>query len=238
MKKNEQEILKLNYIISNLESGFLKTRETMVLSSFCFDHRLIDLEPKFQFRSDDSAMGNHYYYDLYYPLVKVIIEVDEDHHQKADSLRHDELKEQHAVNVLGCKFFRIKFHESQRDVFSCIEEAKLELLGRERKGGPNSTKWFMNTFKPEEAIETCTKTIMVSISRHNRFSNLLDLPLQIPKEVHSIPDINVLYLTGSTAKSAVAFICQPGDWTLKDGNTYHRGMINPHNPFLLSGDTF
>lgn len=236
--RTDQEKIKHDYLIQNLKRGFGKPMETFVISSFCLDIRLRNLKPIFQHPIRKDGLESAYLYDLYYPDLKVIVEVDEDHHEGTKT--EDEKKESHARTMIpGLHFFRIRFHESHASLIDQIENTKSKILCIAKEIGEDKVRWVENQFNVEDTISSLSKTVVVSISRNKSFGSLCDFPLQIPEKYTQVPDLNIIYLTGNTGTVAGAFLVQPADWRDRgSGNLRHNGTPNPEHPILQSGSTF
>jgi very-short-patch-repair endonuclease len=236
--KTDQEKIKHDYIMQNLLRGFGKPIETFVISSFCLDIRLQNIKPIFQYAIQKAHGNSSYLYDLYYPKLNAIVEVDEEHHET--SREEDSLKETYAISKLsGLHFFRIRFHESHSSVIDQIEQVKLKLLEVVAEKGIEDIKWVENQFDAEMAIQEYSKTLIISISRNKSITSLLDFPLQIPERITSIRDLTLVYLTGNTGTVAGVYTVQPEDWLGKGtGNLKHTGAKNPQHSILQSGSTF
>lgn len=236
----KQEILKHNHIIKGLSNGIGKSRETMALSSFCFDFRLQNLKPIFQFAVQKAESKNPYYYDLYYPDINVFIEVDEDHHQEAGNQRDDIEKENYAKVIKpGCRFYRIRFHESYNGVIHQIEEVKLEILQVIQEVGEERTFWRAEQFDAEEALKGYEKTMIQSISRKKKFSDPREISLQITEDIRKLPWVDIIYVTGETGQAAYSYRVTTEQWRHDGkGQSFHNGTPNYEHPLLLSGSTF
>lgn len=231
-KKTSTELLKLNFITQKLGNGSFKIKETIVLSSFCMDHRLQDIEPVFQHPVIDDKTNSIYYFDLYYPWINTFIEVDEEHHETSQSRKIDEPKERYVRDALKAELFKIRFHDNHGDMLKQIEDAKLAILSK-----PNPKIWQPRQFNAEDAIKTHQRTILVSKSKRNKTSTL-DLPLQLSNEITQIPDLNVVYMEGKYGTVTEAYLTQPIHWFREDGNARHNGVFNSGNSLLQSGSTF
>jgi len=197
----------------------------MILSSFCFDYRLEDIEPIFQYPVNDLNNGNQYFFDLYYPGINTFIEVDEEHHETASSKRTDRAKERYVREELKAGLFKIRFHQNHGNICKQIEDAKLAMLAKE-----NTYIWEPRLFDAVEAIKSHRKTILVSISKRNDMP-VLEFPLQLTKELIEVPDLNIVYMRGKSGTVSDSFITQPYHWTR------HCGISNPGNSLLQSGST-
>jgi len=229
--KTTTESLKLDFISQKLAEGSFKIKETMVLSSFCMDHRLQDIEPIFQHREVNAKTNSVYYFDLYYPHINTFIEVDEEHHETNSSKKRDEPKEYYAKEVLKADLFKIRFHDNHGEMLKQIEEAKLAILAKK-----NPKIWVPRQFDAESAIQTHPRTILVSISKHNKTA-VLDFPLQLTPEIMQVQDLNVVYMQGKYGAVTEAYITQPHHWSMENGNSRHQGIPNPINSLLQSGST-
>lgn len=229
--KTSKELLKINFITQQLANGDFKIKETIVLSSFCMDHRLQDIEPSFQHRVVNDKTNSVYYFDLCYPWTNTYIEVDEEHHEGSASKKRDELKERYVREELKADLFKIRYHDNHGDMLKQIEDAKLAILGK-----PNLKIWEPRQFKAEDAILTHPNTILVSISKTNK-SKPLDVPLQLTSEIMQLKDLNIVYMQGKYGTVTEAYIVQPHHWTTERGNSRHCGTRNMKNSLLQSGST-
>jgi very-short-patch-repair endonuclease len=231
------ERIKHSHIVDSLNKGIGKKKETFVLSSFCLDPRLRELKPFFQYPVKKPNSDAHYFYDLYYQSINVMIEVDEEHHE--NSKEEDKTKEEYAVKQLGVVFFRIKFHESHAALIDQVEAVKNQILRIIAQHDFENIKWNVSLFDPENAIKSHRRTVIISVSRKRKVEDLTMMSLQIPLEIQRVRDVNLIYLTGDTGTVAGAYIVQPEHWIRIDqGNVRHDGTQIFDHPMLLSGDTF
>lgn len=235
--RTQEDILKHNYIIENLENAATKIKELIVLSAFCFDTKLWNLKPVFQLPLKND-LNTVYYYDLYYPAIKLMIEVDEEHHETASEKRNDALKEEKAKSELGCHFFRICYHEKHGNVGEQIEKVKQKIFDLIEEHGVENTKWKEHQFNPKEYLEQHERTIFVSVSPKNKVNPLNEMPLQLQKQILDVDNLNIVYLTGRTGTVASVYKVRTTDWVENGGNPYHYGTLDYDNPIIASGSTF
>jgi hypothetical protein len=233
--RSKQDILKHDYLVNNFERGEGKTKETMVLASFCLDIRLKAFEPKFQFPLRKAPpYESDYLYDLYYPALNSIVEVDEEHHEHSKD--EDIEKERWAASCLKCDFYRIKFHIDHGNLIDQIENVKVKLL--EKAKSKSCLEWVINQFDAEQVIQEYAKTLFVFVSDGRKFEDLPKFPLQISHSLRKVPDLNVIYFTGGTKTVAQAFKVPEYDhWADVNGSLIHKGIRNSEHPILVSGHT-
>lgn len=235
--RTQEDILKHNYIIEHLENAEFKTKELIILSALCFDSKLWNIKPVFQLPLKKD-FNSFYFFDLYYPALNLIIEVDEEHHETASEKQNDKLKELKAKDELDCHFYRICYHEKYGNVGEQIEKVKERIFELVNQIGEEKTKWREHQFNPSDYLQQQEKTILVSVSPKNKVNPLNKMPLQIRKPILDIDELNIIYLTGHTGTVASVYKVTPNDWISNGGNPYHNGKLDYENPIITSGSTF
>lgn len=120
---------KAKYIFEQIESIKTTARHEMaIIPNLLYSERLIELKPVTQ-KYVAVENGVRYYIDLYYPQLKLAIEVDEKHHNQQQE--YDENRQQEIERTLGCKFIRFEC-DSETNHFNLIEEI-ISILEKDKK---------------------------------------------------------------------------------------------------------
>lgn len=67
--------------------------------------------------------GNNYYIDLYFPLINLAVECDENGHKHYD-MREESSREEYIKTMLGCDFYRYNPDEDGFDILDVISDIK------------------------------------------------------------------------------------------------------------------
>lgn len=110
-----------------------KKYEFFVISAII--HILNDQEIEFTTQQIVRSNGKYYLMDLYFPQLKIAIEIDEPYHTKQSSI--DRVREEAVVEKTGIKFQRIaignksigKLYSDISEIVSLLKEKKEELQG-------------------------------------------------------------------------------------------------------------
>lgn len=109
-----------------------------------------------------SVSGNQYYIDLYYPDLKLAIEIDENHHNyrtEKDNTRQKEIE-----HLENCEFLRIDVGSSNFNIVESIKEAnqKIQELINYQKNEERFIEWEeIQTFTLDEVINGTKNTIII-----------------------------------------------------------------------------
>ena len=148
---------KYNHFIEQIRKTTNKSHENYIIGSLLHDSRLLNLKPLGQFYTKRKS-GKYALIDLYYPQIKLAIEIDEIRHQntiKADKLRETEIKK-----ILGCKFFHIDI--SKGNINGQINKIKSKIISEQNK--QNFNKWQKPKFLDVFSLKSKKKlTLFVKI---------------------------------------------------------------------------
>ncbi|MGB0561377.1 MAG: AbaSI family restriction endonuclease [Spirulinaceae cyanobacterium] len=119
---------KYEHYISQLQKTTRKVHENFVVSSLFHDERLRDLLPLTQhyLRRDNTRYA---LIDLYYPQLRVAIEIDESHHENA--IEEDKRRQADVEKRNRCEFQRIRI--LSRNVLAEIEDLKKHLINKKNQ---------------------------------------------------------------------------------------------------------
>jgi very-short-patch-repair endonuclease len=237
MRTNQEEI-KHNYLVERIEKGDFKLKETIVVSSLCFDFRLKNIKPLFQYSILKENGIGFYFYDLYYEQINVVVEINEEYHESASQKLLDKEKEDWAKTKLNCEYLKICFHQQYGTIAGQIEAVVTKILAEISKVGVEKTFWHENQFNPFDYIKEQTKTIIVSVSEKNKIDNLNELPLQIKRDFAKIDNLTIIYLTGRTSSVATVYHVSAADWIVNNNSLFHTGKMDLTNSIIKSGSTF
>jgi hypothetical protein len=238
-KRDKEEIIKHNYLIEHISKGEFKIKETIAISSICFDHRLKDLKPIFQKYVTKENGTDKYYYDLYFEKINLIVEINEEHHEDASEIEEDLIKMNWAIEKLKCEYEYIHYDEKYGNLHDQLETLKLKMLKLIEKIGVQNTRWVENSINPFEYIQTQKRTIMVRVSESYEFKDLRQFPLQLNRKLLELDgDITVIYLTGGTGTIATPYKVNKNEWQPSSTNLIHSGRLDTGNTIVTSGSTF
>lgn len=158
-KMGKQVIDKDDYILKQISKTNKKNYENYVVTGIIHSIRSLNIDLEFKTQQFvETENGDYYLTDLYFPQLKLHIEVDEEHH--ITSQRNDKLRSIDIINVSDCEIERIEFYKRDKkgeitekkvnlkEVDKRIKEvvSKIKQLGKEFE----NNDWFSRYINPEK----------------------------------------------------------------------------------------
>lgn len=226
---------KSDYIINQINSIKGKVYEIAILTPLLLDDELLDVKPYTQYCV--SIEGNRHLIDLYYPDLKIAIEIDEPHH--LNQALDDEVREANIFNVHECSFKRIVIDENF-NITNIINELKAYLLEKigELKRKDTFKKWEIIEYPISQVLDDYPNVILYK-------SNALEFapgfvpfsgPLQINGDIRKKANLFVAY-SGTTSTVVNVYEINENTWVKGENGYYQTGFAVPDHPLLSSGDT-
>jgi very-short-patch-repair endonuclease len=155
---------KSDYLMGQLSSlGSHKKRyEMAVVVSLILNEKLLDVRPVLQFFVNRQKSNRKAYIDLYYPQLKLAIEIDEDYHdliQPEDDNRQKEIEEE-----LNCSFIRVDAKAEIFNIKTAISNLESEIIAKisEYKKSSEFEPWLEPpTVSLDTIKEQSVKTIII-----------------------------------------------------------------------------
>lgn len=235
-----QEELKRQHIFKMLDQ--IKSDaayERTIITALLMDYELIDLEAITQ-KGEILSTGN-IRIDLFYPKLKLAIEIDEDHHEhiiKEDTNRDCEL-----MTHSGITTHRIRLWGShqQESLWNKIARCKNTIL--EFQKNINPAPWSITQHSVSAAKADHDNTIFKKINTPIYSNNQLLFDVKIHRNIMQAPQINTLNIgvyTGQTSEIATVITIPKNDLQPLGGGNYRvsgSSYINEEHPLNQSGFT-
>ncbi|MDX2067058.1 MAG: hypothetical protein SFV55_01465 [Haliscomenobacter sp.] len=158
---------KFDHYIAQLHRSLYKKHENFIINSFFQDPRLIELQPLTQhFVKRTDGEGKYALIDLYYPQIKVAIEIDEWHHNaEKDAKRQADIE-----GNIKASFERISIDADntlQGDVIlekiEAIKQKLLDKMAAAQAAGTWEAWKAPKRKKFEDLTKTMTNTLFLKI---------------------------------------------------------------------------
>ena len=190
-KKNVQLQSKLAYISKSLSRGTNKKYETMVINAIYSKLNNPNLEIKTQQHVTTNS-GKPRYIDLYFPQLRIAVEVNEGYHDNKyqrlkDKEREQSIKLSYLESTIIDKVKEIQFvpinivenghYKTYEEVITRIDEV-VELINNEIKKMPNPLIWH---FSKDERINSYIKKGY--LTQGDYFDSMIDILKIFGKEV-------------------------------------------------------
>jgi len=161
-KMGKQVIDKADYIVKQISKTNKKNYENYVVTGIIHSIRSLNIDLEFKTQQFvEKKNGGYYITDLYFPQLKLHIEVDEEHH--ITNQINDKLRSIDIINVSDCKIERIEFYK--RDENEEIIEKKVNLkevdkrikevvaIIKQRGKEFENNDWFSRYINPKKYYE-------------------------------------------------------------------------------------
>lgn len=119
---------KYDHFIEQIHKTSYKSHENYIVGSLLHDSRLLNLKPLGQYYTKRNN-GKYALIDLYYPQIKLAIEIDEKRHK--NTIKADKKREKEIRKILGCKFYHIDI--SKGNIISQINKLKNKIITEQNK---------------------------------------------------------------------------------------------------------
>ena len=182
---------KTSYLLEQINKLKKKSYEIAIIAPLLMEEQLSHVLPYTQFPV--KAGGEQYYIDLYYPNLKLAIEIDEEFHEmqtEDDTKREINIKE-----ILQCAFIRIKI-DTDFDAYSKIKYLKEQIYNQveQLKKDKIFVTWEPKIFRMEDAVRDYPNAVFYKIPENSVFGNpLLTGPLQISESKRRNADLFVSF---------------------------------------------
>lgn len=170
----ERTNIELEYYATSLRKIRNKKYELYVIS--CIIHRLDDLEIEFTTQQLVKIKEKVYLLDLYFPQLKLAIEIDERHHHQEEQIEKDKQREKEILDASEIKYFEristfdiniIKLNNNINEIISHIKREKQKLI---REG-----KFSRFEFKEKYNTDAWLAKRRLSVSDDARFRKHTDV---------------------------------------------------------------
>lgn len=222
---------KTQYLIEQINKLKNKKFEVAILSPIILDKDLTVLEPYTQY----PVKG--YLIDLYYPILKLAIEIDEPYH---DGLEDDAERQNTIETEEECEFYRIKTDDIV-NIYETISTLKSKILDKLEmiKNQGNFSPWEPRVFEMEQAQEDYPNAIFykTNMGAIDNEHDPLRGPLRINQEYRNEADLFVT-ISGDTVISV--YNIDANSWREFPENNrgfYQSGKEIPNHPLVSSGAT-
>lgn len=220
---------KHEYLLQQVNRLKNKKFEIAILAPLLYDHELLIVQPYTQY-----PVGSHFI-DLYYPDLKLAIEIDEDHHLQ--QVEEDLNREKTITNCLNCDFIRIST-EKLTDCISKKADIKETILGKilELKKLGDFVEWNPAVFDLQIAQKDWPNAIFFKIPEKEELlsSESFREPVNIsPAKIRQADLFVGIY--GHTITDV--FSGKPVDWENTEAGVRNIGKAFPDHPLISSGTT-
>ncbi len=189
---------KSNYVMNQLEKfGSMKKRfEMAIILSVITNDSNLEIRPALQFFVRRKPSEKIAYIDMYYPDIKLAIEIDEEYHDSRQD--EDAERQQEIINALGCTFFRINAKKDSFNIGESISQINNEIDTRikEQKNNGAFTKWTEPPTKTLRDLQSETQATIIIKTIVKDGTEVLPFN-QISSEIKSLAK-NVIAYSGST----------------------------------------
>lgn len=189
---NERQ-LKNYHIVYEIDKLKNKADQLAIVAPILMDETTWVAEPHVEFPvANPSLRKKPFRIDLYYPSIKLAIEVDEKEHGKSKNKKSDDLREAYIRTKLGCKFIRVKLYKKNLLHVDSINKIKNKIIELSRK----VPKWSPKLFSANQALKDHPNLIFVSKafddSGRQAFPNF-----QLASKYHYYPNLIVALISDS-----------------------------------------
>lgn len=136
---------KLDYISKQFSKARHKKYEHYVITRIW--HLLNNLSLKFVTQQYVSRPDGRAMTDMFFPQLKLHIEVDEGYHKKDKQIEWDKLREIDIININNHEILRVDVTKGIKDVNLRINEI-VNIIKGKKQNVENFSEWDMSTTKP------------------------------------------------------------------------------------------
>jgi very-short-patch-repair endonuclease len=229
-------IEKTEYLLEQIKKLKNKAFEVAILAPLIVDKDLSDIRPYAGYHIKHES--NDYYIDLYYPELKIAIEIDELHH--SNQLEKDLERECKIVGIENCEFKRIKIEDNLNIYQIILELKKFIIEKRENLRSKNQfSEWKYIKHSMTQVQEDYPEAIFFKIPQASQetFISVTRGPILIAEEKRNNATLFVAY-SGDVVVNVYSL--KPNDWVAFNNKAlgyYHQGQEIPNHPLLSSGTT-
>lgn len=227
------DLFKRQYLLEQVNKLKNKQYEVALIAPLLMDEDLSIIEPYAQY----EVLNRKYRIDLYYPQIKLAIEIYEDHHEY--QIDGDKNREIAICKHLNCEFEIIKISDVD-NLYSELKRIK-NLILKKIKFEQSFVAWNPVSHTPQQAQKDYPNAIFYQIPKHSDYINLNPLrgPLLIAEDIRKSADLFVVY-SGDTPTIISVFEVNQNSWTEYNSDKkmyYQTGNELPNHPLISSGMT-
>jgi very-short-patch-repair endonuclease len=226
---------KTEYLIGQLTSIKNKVYEIAIIAPVIMDDELCEIMPVTQCHV--SITGKRHLIDLYYPELKVAIEIDEPHH--ARQIEADQQRETNIIIEKECVFKRISIGEDF-NISTTIKELKDFLLAaiKKKKAQDEFEEWEIKEYDVERVQLDYPNAVLFKTNSSEFDPEYLPFsgPLTINSKARNLANLFVAY-SGNTATVVFVAEINSESWIHTPKGYYQTGEILPNHPLMSSGVT-
>ena len=225
--------LKNAFIINEINKAKNKVHQLAIIAALLMDEDTWLVCPQVE------EQKGIYRVDIFYPSLKWVIEIDEDHHATPEQILNDKNRDDY-IKSLGYTSTRIKTYEDDFLHIDAVKQLKNELL-KKIALVVNFQDWSPREFPIEQAVKDDPNLIFISRGKsENPFPSF-----KLDSKFHELSGLKVVILdesNGSFANSNLKMIDRVYDFKFISATPQGGGYINwsgtpsPHS-IISSGDT-
>lgn len=226
---------KTEYLLDQVYKLKEKPFEIAILSPLIMCKELSIIMPYTQY----PVNSGEYYIDLFYPDLKIAIEIDEDHHEA--TISEDQERQKNIEEKESCRFHRVRTSDIE-DIYESIEKIKQFLLSEieEFKRSNNFKEWEAISHQIDQVQEDYPNAVFFKATK-KQLADGFDPsrgPLMISEEIRENADLFVTYSGDTVTK---VFELSKPVWGEYQPNRklgfYQNGREIPNHPLISSGST-
>ncbi len=189
---NERK-LKNYHIVYEIDKLKNKADQLAIVAPILMDETTWVAEPHVEFPvANPNPNKKPFRIDLYYPSIKLAIEVDEKVHGKSKNKASDKLRETYIRSKLGCKFLRVKLYRKELLHVDSIIQIKNKIIELSKK----APIWSPKLFSANRALKDHPNLVFVSKafddSGRQAFPNF-----QLAGKYHKNPNLIIALISDS-----------------------------------------